>query len=70
MRSMDLLERYIPVDVSLGMVEEAAQALAATYPGLRIRGVIGDFHKHLDKVPDGDHRLEPGQRAWTGHFLQ
>ena len=51
MRAAGTLERYIPVDVSLGIVEGAAQELSEAYPGLRIRGVIGDFHHHLDKVP-------------------
>ena len=57
MQAAGTLERYIPVDVSLGIVEGAAQELAEAYPGLRIRGVIGDFHHHLDKVPSGDRQL-------------
>lgn len=57
MRDEDLLERYIPVEVSPSMVETTSRRLSKEYPGLRIHGVIGDFLRHLDKVPEGDRRL-------------
>jgi L-histidine Nalpha-methyltransferase len=46
------LERYVPVDVTERMVRECAESLTAEYPGLRVHGVIGDFERHLDRVPD------------------
>jgi L-histidine N-alpha-methyltransferase len=45
------LERYIPVDVTESMVRECARSLTSEYPGLRVHGVIGDFERHLDRVP-------------------
>jgi L-histidine N-alpha-methyltransferase len=45
------LERYVPVDVTESMVRECAQELTSEYPGLRVHGVIGDFERHLDRVP-------------------
>jgi L-histidine N-alpha-methyltransferase len=33
------------------MVRDCAQELALEYPGLRVHGVIGDFERHLDRVP-------------------
>ncbi len=45
------LERYIPVDVTESMVRDCAEALTHEYPGLRVHGVIGDFERHLDRVP-------------------
>ncbi len=45
------LERYIPVDVTESMVRDCAHALTSEYPGLRVHGVIGDFERHLDRVP-------------------
>jgi L-histidine N-alpha-methyltransferase len=45
------LERYVPVDVTESMVRECARALTSEYPGLRVHGVIGDFERHLDRVP-------------------
>jgi L-histidine N-alpha-methyltransferase len=48
------LRRYVPFDVSERAVEESARQLLGEYPGLEIHGVIGDFERHLDRVPDGD----------------
>jgi L-histidine N-alpha-methyltransferase len=45
------LRRYIPVDVTEQMVRSCAEELTAEYPGLRVHGVIGDFERHLDRVP-------------------
>jgi L-histidine N-alpha-methyltransferase len=45
------LERYIPVDVTESMVRDCAEQLTSEYPGLRVHGVIGDFERHLDRVP-------------------
>ena len=45
------LERYIPVDVTEQMVRSCAEQLTSEYPGLRVHGVIGDFERHLDRVP-------------------
>jgi L-histidine N-alpha-methyltransferase len=48
------LERYVPVDVTESMVRSCAEELTLEYPGLRVHGVIGDFERHLDRVPDAD----------------
>jgi L-histidine N-alpha-methyltransferase len=45
------LVRYIPVDVTESMVRDCAETLTDEYPGLRVHGVIGDFERHLDRVP-------------------
>jgi L-histidine N-alpha-methyltransferase len=45
------LERYVPVDVTEQMVRDCAEELTHEYPGLRVHGVIGDFERHLDRVP-------------------
>ncbi len=45
------LERYVPVDVTESMVRECAEELTEEYPGLRVHGVIGDFERHLDRLP-------------------
>ena len=33
------------------MVREAAEALVEDYPGCEVHGVVGDFERHLDRVP-------------------
>ncbi|MGO9489047.1 MAG: L-histidine N(alpha)-methyltransferase [Solirubrobacteraceae bacterium] len=45
------LRRYVPIDVTETMVRDSARELTAEYPGLRVHGVIGDFERHLDRVP-------------------
>jgi L-histidine Nalpha-methyltransferase len=46
------LSRYVPVDVTESMVRACASELIEEYPGLRVHGVIGDFERHLDQVPE------------------
>jgi L-histidine N-alpha-methyltransferase len=51
------LRRYVPFDVDASVVEACATELTELYPGLRVHGVIGDFGRDLDRIPDGDRRL-------------
>ncbi len=48
------LRRYVPLDVTESMVRESAEALVREYPDLQVHGVIGDFERHLDQVPEAD----------------
>jgi L-histidine N-alpha-methyltransferase len=48
------LTRYIPLDVSESVVRDAAEVLIRDYDGLRVHGVIGDFQRHLERVPPRD----------------
>ena len=57
--------RYVPVDVSERVVREAAATLAADYPDLRVHGVVGDFDRHLDRVPPPE-RGRPRLVAFLG----
>jgi L-histidine Nalpha-methyltransferase len=45
------LQRYVPLDVSESVVRDAAHQLIEDYDGLQVHGVIGDFQRHLDRVP-------------------
>ena len=45
------LQRYVPMDVTEQMVRDCAEQLTEEYPGLQVHGVIGDFERHLDRVP-------------------
>jgi len=51
------LRRYVPVDVSAEPVERCADELCETYPGLEVHALIGDFHRDLEHLPDGNRRL-------------
>ena len=64
------LSRYVPLDVSEAALEESARTLVDEYDGLEIHGVIGDFERHLDGVPDpdGDARLVALLGGTIGNF--
>jgi L-histidine Nalpha-methyltransferase len=51
------LERYVPFDVDESVVHASASELTKAYPGLRVHGVVGDFGRDLEHIPDGDRRL-------------
>ena len=73
MRSAGRLHRFVPLDVSDTTLWDAAGALSEEYPGVAVRAVVGDFHRHLDLLPTDGRRLfaflggtignlDPGQR--------
>lgn len=43
--------RYVPLDVAESVVRTSAEALVEEFPGLHVHGVVGDFERHLDRVP-------------------
>src|SRR5687768_15879250 len=43
--------RYVPIDVDGGMLAESARTLLRDHPDLDIHAVVGDFERHLDRVP-------------------
>ena len=51
MSRADTLDRYVPFDISPGIIARSAAELAAAYPGLRVHGVAGDFGRHRGKIP-------------------
>lgn len=66
------LRRYVPVDVTEGMVVRSAEALVDEYPGLRVHGVVGDFERHLEGVPapeDGVPRIVALLGGTIGNFI-
>ena len=45
------LRRYVPIDVTEGLVRSTAEALVEELPGLAVHGIVGDFERHLRHVP-------------------
>jgi len=45
------LERYVAIDVTENAVRESGARLIEEYPGLAVHGLIGDFERHLDRLP-------------------
>lgn len=64
------LRRYIPLDVSESVIREAAAQLVRDYDGLRVHGMVGDFERHLDRLPshDGVPRLVALLGGTIGNF--
>jgi L-histidine Nalpha-methyltransferase len=56
MRDEGTLRRYVPFDVSDSTIWGAAKVLVDDYPGLEVHAVVGDFHRHLDRIPAGGRR--------------
>ena len=42
---------YVAFDVSAGIIRSAAETLNQRYPELRVHGIVGDFERHLGRVP-------------------
>ena len=64
------LRRFTPVEVSLEIAERAAHAMALRYPDLDIHAVVGDFEKHLGRVPDGGRRMVAFLGSTIGNFIE
>ena len=45
------LRRFVPFDVSEECLREAAAAIDELHPGLEVHAVVGDFDRHLDRLP-------------------
>jgi L-histidine N-alpha-methyltransferase len=71
MHEAGTLERYVPIDVTESMVRASAARLVAEFDGLRVHGIVGDFERHLDRVPpsaDGVPRIVAFLGGTIGNF--
>jgi L-histidine N-alpha-methyltransferase len=51
LRGEESLRRFMPFDVCLPFVRDAAGAIARDYPGMDVHAIVGDFHKHVRFLP-------------------
>ncbi|GIJ25043.1 histidine N-alpha-methyltransferase [Micromonospora qiuiae] len=63
------LGTFVPLDVSIDALRASTARLAADYPGLRVRGIVGDFTRHLDRLPTGGRRLVAFLGGTIGNLL-
>ena len=49
--------RYIPVDVSHSAIEETVNILPRTFPELKINGILADFVKQVNLIPNGSKNI-------------
>ncbi len=62
------LERFVPFDVSEATLRDAAERLAARYPGIDVRGVVGDFERHVPFIPRAGRRMIAFLGGTIGNF--
>jgi L-histidine Nalpha-methyltransferase len=66
------LRRYVPLDVSESALEASAIELVDEFEELSVHGVIGDFERHLDRIPpaaEGTARIVALLGGTIGNFL-
>lgn len=56
MRDAECLDGFVPFDASAEVLRAAADDIARSY-GIPVRGIVGDFNRHLDHIPVGGRRL-------------
>jgi len=69
LRAHGSLRTFVPLDVSESALAEAVQSILAGYPGLDVRGVVGDFTEHLGLLPGQPPRLVVFLGGTIGNFL-
>ena len=62
------LRRFVAFDVSEAALRESTAELELEYPELEIRGVVGDFERHLDAVPGAARKLVVFLGSSIGNF--
>jgi L-histidine Nalpha-methyltransferase len=63
------LGTFVPLDVSSSALLRSTADIAAGYPDLRVRGIVGDFTRHLDRLPVGGRRLVAFLGGTVGNLL-
>lgn len=51
------LSTFAPFDVSEATLRDAAATVATEYPGVSVHAVVGDFERHLERIPATGHRV-------------
>lgn len=63
------LSGYVGLDVSASALGDAVATLAAEYPRADVRGVVGDFQRHLGHLPADGRRLVAFLGGTVGNLL-
>ena len=64
------IRRFVPLDVSRATLLDAAAMLRRRYPDLHVQPVVGDFTRHLHRLPSGQRRLVALLGGTLGNFYQ
>ncbi|MEV1287714.1 L-histidine N(alpha)-methyltransferase [Micromonospora sp. NPDC049679] len=69
LRAHGTLGTFVPLDVSESALRESVAAITADYPALQVRGVVGDFTRHLRFLPRGGTRMVAFLGGTIGNLL-
>lgn len=64
------IERFAPLDVSEATLLDAVEMLGERYPDLEVAPVVGDFNRHLHRLPGGGTRLVAFLGGTIGNFYR
>lgn len=62
------LRRYVPMDVSEAAITSVSEEIVQSYPTMEVHGLLADFERHLDRLPDGSRRLIAFLGSTIGNF--
>jgi len=62
--------RYIPVDVSESALEASSEELLRLYPGLNLLGIVADFTRHMEMIPNDRDKLFVFFGSTIGNFKE
>ena len=62
------LQRFVPFEISETTLRAATEALATRYPGVELHAVVGDFERHLVRLPSGGRRMIAFLGGTIGNF--
>jgi L-histidine N-alpha-methyltransferase len=63
------LGAFVPLDVSASALGETVVAVGEAFPGVNVRGIVGDFTRHLGHLPAGGGRLVAFLGGTIGNLL-
>jgi len=62
------ITRFVPFDVSEQTLRDAAAAIGRDYPGVAVHAVVGDFERHLARIPTDGRRVVAFLGGTIGNF--
>ena len=62
------LRRFCPFEISETTLRAAADSIQGEYPGVAVHAVVGDFERHLGRLPQGGRRMVAFLGSTIGNF--
>jgi L-histidine Nalpha-methyltransferase len=68
LREAGTITRFVPFDVSEQTLRDAAEAIGREYPTVSVHAVVGDFERHLARIPGDGRRVVAFLGGTIGNF--